>query len=100
MVDAAFNLALKNQADQKLLNLLVVDVELLSKYFVKLMQLEQRKLQTLARNVSSNRVYGLIRSIKYCVRRLRRSSPMYCLMNGSSMIVDLFSVGVLLKGTV
>ena len=34
-----------------------------------------------------------MRSIKYCVRKLRKSSPMYCLMNESPMIVAALSAG-------
>jgi hypothetical protein len=92
LVNPPFDLALQNEANDQLLNIFLVDVQLLPGLVnVDIINMGD-ELKTLARKDSSSLVYGLIRSMRYWVRKLLSSSPIYERINGSFIIVEPLSI--------
>lgn len=79
LVDLALDLPVEDQVDQQVLDLVGAHIQLLctQRSGRSAMREEKgRQLLTLPSHLSSIRVYGLMRSIRYCVRSERRTSSM------------------------
>lgn len=75
LINTPFHLTLQYQRNKEFLNFFKFNVELLQNTSEAASKGKLLRL-TFARKESSSRVYGLIRSMRYCVLKLRKSSPM------------------------